>query len=423
MATIGEPALPSAVVGERALSSPRMDRGRFVSIDLLRGLVILLMALDHARYYFSGARVSPEDMDATTLPLFFTRWVTHLCAPVFFLLTGASIYLSRERHAGRPAGRTLIALRGLWLIVLELTIVGFAWSFTPGHSVAGVIWSLGWAMLFVAALSPFPARVVAVIGIAMIAGHNLLDTVSPEQWGSAAWIWHMLHVPWYVRMPAGADWFVLFPLIPWIGVAALGYGVGPLFALPPSKRRTLLYWAGATMLAVFVLLRLTNLYGNPATPSIHGAMGDFRLPSDATWSYALIGLLNVEKYPPSLQYVLMTLGIAALLLAWYQRYDTGAPLERLQRWIHVFGLVPMFFYVLHLFVLHGMALLLAQVTGQPSQWLGWGGTFPTSAPDGYGYTLAAVYLATTVAAILLYFPCRAFARFKARHGTRWLSFI
>jgi len=400
-----------------------VDRGRIVSIDLLRGLVILLMALDHARYYFSGTRVSPEDMDATTLPLFLTRWVTHLCAPVFFLLTGVSIYLSRQRRAGWPGARALTALRGLWLIILELTIVGFAWSFSLGHSVAGVIWSLGWAMLFVAAVSALPVLVVAAIGITMIVGHHLLDGVSPERFGAAAWIWHLLHVPWSVRLPTGADWFVLFPLIPWIGVAALGYGIGPLFELTPSKRRTLLHLAGAATLAVFVLLRLTNLYGNPATPSIDGAMGVFRLPPDATWSYALIGLLNLEKYPPSLQYLLMTLGIVALLLAWYQRYDVGAPLKRIQRWIRLFGLVPMFFYVAHLFLLHGMALVLAQLTGQPSHWLGWSGTFPTSAPDGYGYNLAGVYLATAVATILLYFPCRAFAHLKARHRTRWLSLL
>lgn len=423
MAVIGTDAAVDGGTRDAVKSRAALNRGRLISIDLLRGLVILLMALDHARYFFSGAGVSPEDMEATTLPLFMTRWVTHLCAPVFFFLTGLSIYLSRERRTGRLGVRALTAMRGLWLIVLELTIIGFAWSFTPGHCIGGVIWSLGWAMLFVAALSVLPAWIVAGIGIVMIAGHNLFDNVSPEAFGAAAWVWHVLHVPWYVEMHEGESWFVLFPLIPWIGVAALGYGVGSWFKLPPTRRRQLLYGAGGAMLAAFCVLRLTNVYGNPPTPSIPGAMGVFALPPDATWSYAVIGFLNVEKYPPSLQYLLMTLGVAAFILGWYQRYDLGARVGRLQRWIHVFGLVPLFFYVLHLFVLHGMALLLAQLTGQPSEWLAWGGTFPAEAPDGYGYGLPGVYGATIVAVVLLYSPCRAFARLKARRRSTWLSFV
>lgn len=397
-------------------------RGRIVSVDLLRGLVMVLMALDHARYYFSVARVSPEVMEGTTLPLFATRWVTHLCAPAFFLLAGTSIYLARERRSALIAPRTLTALRGLWLIVIELTVVGFAWSFAPGHSVAGVIWCLGWAMLFVAALSVIRPWTVAVIAIAIIAGHDLLNGLAPERFGAAAWLWQLSHVPWQVELPSGIQWFVLFPLIPWIAVAALGYALGPLFNDDPARRRSLLLRAGLSMITTFVVLRVTNVYGNPSSPSIPGAAGDFLLPDGAGWQYALIALLNVEKYPPSLQFLLMTLGVLALLLAWYQRYDAGASLPAPQRWIHVFGLVPLFFYVLHLFVLHTMAWVVAVLRGQPSQWLAWGGTFPAATPEGYGYGLPGVYVATVGALLILYPACRAFARFKMQHRSPWLSF-
>jgi uncharacterized membrane protein len=400
-----------------------LGRGRLVSLDLMRGVVMMLMALDHARYYFSGIAASPEDMAATDLPFFMTRWVTHLCAPAFFFLTGLSIYLSRERTASNRSLAGLAIARGLWLIVLELSVVGFAWSFNPGHSIAGVIWSLGWAMIFVGVLSMAPTVVALIVGGVMIATHHLADHVTAADLGSAGWIWSFLHAPWVARLPWNGDYFVLFPLIPWIGVAALGYGVGPLFRKDAAARRRTLCIAGTAMLAIFALLRLTNLYGNPSQPSIEGAMGDFVLPPDATIAYAAIGFLNVEKYPPSLQYLLMTLGICALFLAAFQRYDGARPLGAVGSLVRVFGLVPMFFYVLHLVILHTLALVVAHVTGQPSEWLGWGGTFPTSSPPGYGFGLIGTYLATATALALLYFPCRWFAQVKARHPAWWMRFL
>lgn len=400
-----------------------LGRGRLVSLDLLRGLVMILMALDHARYYFSGIAASPEDMAATDLPLFMTRWVTHLCAPAFFFLTGLSIYLSRERASGALPLAGLAMARGLWLIVLELTIVGFAWSFNPGHSIAGVIQCLGWAMIFVGVLALAPSVVALVVGVLMIATHNLADGFAPMDFGSLGWIWSFLHAPWVARLPWNGDYFVLFPLIPWIGVAALGYGVGPFFREDAALRRRGLYIAGVAMLVLFAVLRLTNAYGNPSQPSIEGAMGDFVLPVDAGAAYAVIGFLNVEKYPPSLQYLLMTLGVCALLLAWFQRYDGARTLGRLGDWTRVFGLVPMFFYVLHLFLLHALALVVAQVSGQPREWLGWGGDFPVATPPGYGLGLSGTYLATAAALVILYFPCRWFARVKSRSKAWWVRFL
>jgi uncharacterized membrane protein len=400
-----------------------LGRGRLVSLDLLRGLVMILMALDHGRYYFSGAHVSPEDMAATNLPLFMTRWITHLCAPAFFFLTGLSIYLSRSRQRAAVSHPSMAVARGVWLIVLELTVVGFAWTFNPGYSIAGVIWCLGWAMIFVGALSLARPAIALGAGAAMMVLHNLLDPLTASDFGSLGWIWSLLHAPWSAQLPWNGELVVLFPLIPWIGVAALGYGAGPLFEKGTAVRRRALLISGWLMLGVFAVLRLTNAYGNPARPSIEGAMGDFQLPLGADLEYALIGFLNVEKYPPSLQYLLLTLGVCALLLGAFQRYDDSRPLGAIGSTVRVFGLVPMFFYVLHLFVLHTLALVVARVAGQPDEWLGWGGEFPVESPATYGYSLPGVYLATAAALALLYFPCLWFARFKARTQSWWATFL
>lgn len=409
------------------MSDPRahapLGRDRLVSLDLLRGLVMILMALDHARYYFSGAHGAPEDMAATDLPLFMTRWVTHLCAPAFFFLTGLSIYLSASRLRTAASPALLACARGIWLVGLELTVVGFAWTFNPGHGVAGVIWCLGWAMIFVGVLSLAPPVVALVTGAVMIATHNLLDHVTATDFGSLGWIWSLLHAPWVADLPRYGQFFVLFPLIPWIGVAALGYGLGPYVERDSSARQRALAIAGVAMLLAFAVLRLTNWYGNPSRPSIPGAMGDFELPDDATVEYALIGFLNVEKYPPSLQFLLLTLGVCALLLAIFQRYDGGRPLGAVGSVVRVFGLVPMLYYVLHLFVLHALALAVAQVTGQPDEWLGWGGDFPVESSQEYGFSLPGTYLAAAAALVILYYPCLWFARFKARKRTWWVRFL
>jgi uncharacterized membrane protein len=366
--------------------------------------------------------VSPEDMAATNLPLFATRWVTHLCAPAFFFLTGLSLFLSRDRPSG--VSPQLLAIgRGLWLILLELTVIGFAWSFNPGHFVAGVIWCLGCAMVFVGVLSQARPAVALAIGAAMIVTHNLLDAVTAADWGAGGWLWSLLHAPWSAQLPWNGAVVVLFPLIPWIGVAAVGYGLGPMFRKDADGRERMLLIAGGAMLALFAVLRLTNVYGNPSHPSIEGAMGDFVVPQGAGAQYALIGFLNVEKYPPSLQYLLMTLGTCALLLSWLQRYDGKRALGPTGRVVRTFGLVPMAFYVLHLFVLHTLALLVAQFSGQPDEWLGWGGDFPVDSPSRYGFGLPIVYLAAVVGLALLYFPCRWMAAFKARTRAWWVRLL
>jgi uncharacterized membrane protein len=393
---------------------------RRASVDLLRGAVIVLMALDHVRFFLTGLPFEPENLARTNGALFLTRWVTHFCAPVFFLLAGTGAHLSRA--GGAPASRVshFLLTRGLFLVVLELTVMGFAWSFVPGYSFAGVIWALGWSMVVLAALVRLPTGWSAVFGVVVVTLHHLLDSVAPQQLGSFEWVWRFLHVRGPVQLPWRAEpWFILYPLIPSIGVMALGYALGAVLTRPAPERRRWLVRTGAAMVIVFALLRLSNWYGYPPVASMAGAPARFE--SQATPVLTAIAFLNTEKYPMSLQFLLMTLGPATAALGWLDGYRPRAGGRgRLGEWLLVFGRVPMAFYVLHLFLIHALAILIALAARQPAAWL-W---HPAPRPsEGYGHGLATIYAVWLGALVLLYFPCRWFARVKQQRKDRWLGYL
>ena len=344
------------------------NNGRIASIDWLRGVIMVLMALDHTRYYFTNVQHAPEDMSQTWLALFLTRWVTHFCAPLFFLLSGMSAYLRGRKSSARDL-RLYLLTRGLMLVVLELTFVGFAWTFNPGYSIGGVIWCLGWSMVILAALVGLDLRILLAISLAVIAGHNLLEGVP---------------LPLLRDMGTVKGFFILYPFVPWSAVMILGYACGRVFQW--SERRRVFLTAGVGAIVLFAILRLTNIYGDPS---------HFR--SYGSWDMTTIAFLNVEKYPASLQFLLMTLGPAFVVLALVERGDP---------FITLLGRVPLFFYVLHLYLIHTMALVVAKASGQPAGWLGWGGVFPRLPPDGYGYDLPVVYAVWIFATVVLYLSCR-----------------
>jgi len=371
---------------------------RIDSVDVLRGIVMVLMALDHARDFFSNARFDPLDLARTTPALYLTRWITHFCAPVFVFLagTGARLSLSRGRTPADLA--RFLWTRGLWLVIVEVTLVSFGWSFDPAlhFVVLQVIWAIGWSMAFLALLVRLPAGAVGAIGIAIIAGHNLLDRIPPSEFGAGAWIWNILHVPaWDPIAKAGGHAFVVvYPLIPWVGVIAAGYAFGGLYAWDAARRRRFLVRLGAGLSLLFLALRWANVYGDPRpwTPR-------------KTAVLTAMDFLKCEKYPPSLLYLLMTLGPAILLLAFLER-PPGAVGSK----IVVYGRVPFFYYVLHIPLVHAMAiaaLLLA---------------FGPLAPSA-GFGLPVIYLAWAAVVALLYVPCRWFAALKARRRNPWLSYL
>src|ERR1700674_917699 len=397
--------------------------GRIVSLDIMRGLVMVIMALDHARDYFSNLRFEPETLAQTYYALFFTRWITHFCAPLFFFLAGTGAFFYGRRRTPQALTRFLWT-RGLWLIFIEFTVVGTAWTFLFPWGFFGVIWCLGASMVLMAAIVRLPLRAVAVFSAIMILGHDLLDPIRPQQFGSFSPLWTILHVRGGLLLPFHVQEFVLFPLVPWGGVMAASYVFGSLYLLEKERRRKLIAQIGFGLPGAFVVLRLANVYGIPPVGLGGVSQGPWHV--QPTIEKTVILFFDVEKYPPSLQFLLMTLGPSLLLLAWLDKNldqkDSKQSISPLLSPLLTFGRVPMFFYILHLYLIHSLAVLMAVLFHQPVAWLLHGG-FMFGAPDNSGYDLPFVYLMWITAVVILYFPCRWYEGVKQRRKDWWLSYI
>jgi uncharacterized membrane protein len=396
---------------------PITGRSRIQAIDLLRGAVMVIMAIDHTRDFFHGysQRFSPEDLEHTDLAIFLTRWITHFCAPAFVLLAGtaASLWARRGRTTGELS--RFLWTRGLWLIVVEHTLFLFGATFNLSYEyvIWQVLWALGWSMIALAALSRLPWRGLLAVGIGMIALHNLTDDLAPEQFGPLGWLWTLLHVG-LVFLQVADDHTILlvYPLVPWIGVMAVGYCLGRVWELNDGDRRRILWRLGWTMTAAFVLLRLTNLYGDPQPWTVQ-----------PTATFTVMAFLKVTKYPPSLAFLLMTLGPAMIVLAVLDRARVSD-----RHPLVVFGRVPFFYYLSHWYVLHLVALAMAWVRygradflfGLPPSAIG---SAAAGYPLDYGYDLWVVYVVWIAVVILLYPACLWFARLKQRNRAAWLSYL
>jgi uncharacterized membrane protein len=389
---------------DRAQNAVSGARARIHSIDLLRGLVMVVMALDHTRDFFGAGGVNPRDV--TDPALFLTRWITHFCAPTFILLAGVSAYLygARGRSTGELSRFRLI--RGFWLILIELTVVRLGWrfNFNLDFFVFQVIWVLGASMVVLAALVYLPRWTIGCVGLAMIAGHNLLDGVHVQAFGSAAWIWNFLHEPTLLKTQTGGM-FPLYSLVPWVGVMAAGYALGPVMQLEEETRHWLLIRLGAVTTVGFVLLRATNLYGDPAIWTVGNG-----------WLATVLSFINCEKYPPSLLYLSMTLGPALMLLAVFEGMR-----GRLADWIVTFGRVPFLYYVVHIYLIHLLAVLYAAATHGDPSFLFTG--FPLQKPSGYGLSLIGLYLVWAIVVVTLFPLCRWFATLKQRRSEWWWSYL
>jgi uncharacterized membrane protein len=386
-------------------------RARIESVDVVRGIIMILMALDHVRDYFGDAAASPTNLGTTTAALFFTRWVTHFCAPVFFLLTGTGAYLSLRRRTTGNLSRFLLT-RGLWLIALELTVMRFFWQFNADYrlTVLTVLWALGWAMIVLAALVHLPPRVVTALGVVMIASHDLFDAVRASSLGALAPLWTALHAPGVLL--AGPDHvvFAAYTLVPWVGVTAVGYGLGQLYASPVERRRALLLRLGGGMTAGFLLLRAANVYGDPS-----------RWTAQRTPAFTALSFINTTKYPPSLLFLLMTLG-PALLLLW--AVDERTP--RVLRPALVIGKVPLFYYLLHVALMHLAAVVACYVRYGDAHWMVESPSldrYPVTQPPGWPAPLPVVYLAWAGVVLALYPLCRWYAGLKQRRRDAWLSYL
>jgi uncharacterized membrane protein len=386
---------------------------RIKSIDIVRGAVMVLMALDHVRV-FSGVPAG-----GPTPALFFTRWVTNFCAPAFFFLAGTGAYLYAQRIGDRRAVSRWLLIRGLWLVLLELTFLRFAWTFNFDYAhymLAGVIWSLGWCMVLMSAIVFLPLRAIAGLGVGVIVLHNalfpLVARAIPQVWEETGpWYWKVLYFGGVIQPlgpePNGTSIIVLYSLIPWIGVMAAGYAFGSIMRMEDTARRNRINLTlGAACVAAFLMLRLTDIYG------------DQRPWHTATVNApAVLRFLNTSKYPASLSFLLMTLGPVFLLLP---------VLERARGWLAdalvVFGRVPLFFYLLHIPLIHLVAMIVSSVRHDGGT--GWlRGNHPVAIgppPPGYMWSLTLLYAVTALVVVLLYFPCRWFATLRARRPDSWL---
>lgn len=386
-----------------APASPAPSAARIRSIDALRGFVMLLMMVDHAReFFFIHAQVADPMNLATTPPdLFFTRLAAHLCAPVFLALTGLAAFLYAAKAGGAKAASSFLFKRGLFLVVLELTLVSFGWNFTltPPTVFLQVIWAIGLSMIALAALVHLPRPALIAVGLIIILGHNLLDPIAfePGQPGHA--LWAVLHDRGFIETPWGFRIRTSYPLLPWIGVAALGYAIGPWFRQEGQTRRRKLVLLGLAMLVLFAILRAANVYGDPTPWSVQGSTLE-----------TAMSVLNLQKYPPSADFLLLTLGIGALLLAGLEKIPA-----RLAITIAVFGGAPLFFYLIHLYGLHLLHLAATAVFG-PNQ--GPIGSEVFSLPN-----VASLWLLSAVVALPCWYACRWFGALKRRSNQPWMKYL
>ena len=367
---------------------------------------MIVMALDHTRDFFGLPGISPTNVSRAGAALFLTRWITHFCAPVFFLLTGTGAYLSLRKKSIGALSRLLL-IRGLWLIVLEVVVLrclGYQFNVDYRLTMLIVLWALGWSMITLAALVHLPLAAITAFGLVLIAGHNLMDGIRP----ATAWL-TLLHGQGFVINGPHAV-FVAYPLIPWVGVTAAGFGLGQIYDWPAERRQAFLLRAGLLLTTAFIVLRGINIYGDPS-----------RWRQQTSSITTVLSFLNTTKQAPSLLFLLMTLGPALLMLCAAER---GTP-----RWLQpalVLGKVPLFYYVLHFMLLHLLAVGVAYARYRDAHWMFESpdvANYPFTPPPGWGYSLPVVYAIWIGVVLALYPVCRWFAGVKQRRRDPWLSYL
>lgn len=389
-------------------------KNRITSIDLLRGTIMIIMALDHVRdYLYSGSFLyDPLDLTKTNGILFFTRWVTHFCAPIFMLLAGTSAFLIGQKKAKKELSVFLIK-RGLWLIFLELFVVNLGWNFNPTFPMFFfiTIWALGVSMIILAGLIHLPAKIILGICIMIIAGHNLLDGVHVAGNSFQAFCWALIHDQKFF-LEHNELLLVGYPLIPLMAIMPLGYCLGNWYVngYDAQKRQQNLLLVGGVCIAVFAVLRYTNVYGDPVKWSVQ---------KNAFFTF--LSFIDVNKYPPSFLYLLITLGAACVFLSVTERLK-----GRVVNVISVYGRVPMFYYLIHIYIIHTIALTASALTaGQ--DWHIWVLTKPiwfTKDLKGYGFSLPVAYLVWLGIVVALYPLCKRYDAYKQAHKEKWwLSYL
>lgn len=393
--------------------SATIEKNRIYAIDILRGLVMVIMALDHTRDFFHAEAFTKDPLDpaTTTVLMFFTRFITHYCAPVFVFLAGISIFLQSLRKSKKDLSRFLLT-RGLWLIAVEVILITFSWTFDYRFSmlILQVIWAIGISMVFMSMVIYLPYRVILILGLIIVLGHNILDFVPAT---SSGYFWDLTRNGNFAFHPLfpGVQIVIIYPFVPWLGLMMVGYCAGRIYApdVAPGVRKARLMNTGIGLILLFLVLRFINIYGDPHPWTVQ---------SDPTAT--VLSFLNVHKYPPSLLFFCITLGPALIFLSLFETTDNA-----LTRAISVYGRVPFFYYILHFYMLHTLAMILFLTRGH---------SFADGTQNifgipfnfliaGEGYSIGIVYLIWILVVLSLYPLCRWFSQYKQSHKQWWLAYL
>ena len=376
---------------------------------------MIIMALDHVRdyFYYGSFFTDPTNLSTTTPMLFFTRWITHFCAPVFIFLAGTSAFLYGTRRSSKKEISKFLLTRGIWLIVLELTIVNFAWTFdiTLSMHFVQVIWAIGICMVLLSALIYLSLNLQLVVGLVLVFGHNLLDGINVSGVSIESIIWYLLHQQGFITIGESRAAFLLYPLIPLLGLTVLGYSFGNIYHkdFEPEKRKKLLLQLGSAATLLFFMLRIINIYGDPQP-----------WEAQSTFIYSVLSFFNTTKYPSSLQFLLMTIGPSLLFL-----YFIEGIKNKLTNLFLVVGRVPLFYYVLHMYLIHLLAFVGVIISGRPlADMILMANDFRTGSLVDYGFGLHVVYAVWIIVVILLFPLCKWFNNYKSNNrDKKWLSYL
>ena len=408
--------MPRVIPADFSIAQSRAKKSKYKrieSIDLLRGIVMIIMALDHVRDYFhyDAFFYGPTDLSQTNTALFFTRWITHFCAPVFVFLAGTSAYLYGMKKSKKELSFFLWT-RGIWLVLVELFIISLLRTFNPSYTYLNlqVIWAIGISMIALSAIIYMNSRIILLTGVLLIVAHNLLDNVHVTSNSLPAFFWSLLHYVNHFNF-GSVTVYVHYPVLPWIGVIVAGYCLGRLYSpgFDPGKRRNMLVCLGLGAIILFIILRSSNFYGDAVHWSVQKNL-----------IFSILSFLNITKYPPSLLYILITLGPALIFLALSEK-----PLNAWTAKITILGRVPMFYYLAHILLIHILAVITALMTGHPQMTILNDGVNAIPELKGYGFNLTIVYVVWIGLVLLLYPCCKWFDRYKRAHQSEywWLSYL
>lgn len=398
-----------------------VSRNRIQSIDILRGFVMVIMAIDHVRDFFYKAAVTggasvatnPTDLATTTPALFFTRWITHFCAPIFVFLAGTSIFLMSQKKS-KPDLSLFLIKRGVWLVLVEIILVTFSWTFNPFYNfiILQVIWAIGVSMIVLGLLIHLPTRVLLIIGLVIVFGHNILNYPWINKDLKGGWLADLLYFSNFsiYNLDKTHVFIIVYAFVPWTGVMLLGYCLGKLFTseFDPQKRQKILLWLGFGLLAIFLILRFIDNYGDPVpwTKQPRGSM------------FTFLSFINVNKYPPSLDFLCVTIGGGLIALALLEGVK-----NKFLDFFRVYGRVPMFYYILHLYLIHLIGVIVFFSEGFSKDQIVTPNNPFFFRPSAFGFGLLGVYIVWIIVVLILYPLCKKYDRYKSTHRSWWLSYL